>query len=139
LTALPLTVNGKLDVNALPPPAVGLSGLGNRGSQSLSETEERVSQIFSETLGLQGIGPDDNFFDCGGTSLLLIKAHLLVQTEFERQIPITVMFECPTVRSLAARLSAEKPTTSAINAVQQQARRSRDAFARARAAKGGAS
>jgi amino acid adenylation domain-containing protein len=141
LTSLPLTVNGKLDVAALPAPIVELTGDSQpkQAGQSLSETEERVAQIFSETLGLRGIGLDDNFFDCGGTSLLLIKAHTLIQAKFERQIPITVMFECSTVRSLSARLSAEKSATSAINAVQQQARRSRDAFARARAAKGGAS
>jgi amino acid adenylation domain-containing protein len=141
LTALPLTVNGKLDAAALPEPLIGSndSEQGNRAGQSLSETEERVEQIFSETLGLRGIGLDDNFLDYGGTSLLLIKAHLLVQAKFERQIPITLIFECPTVRSLAARLAEDKPSSPAISAVQQQARRSRDAFARARAAKSGAS
>jgi hypothetical protein len=52
---------------------------------------------------------------------------------------VTLMFECPTVRSLAARLSADKPSSAAMNAVQQQARKARDMFARARAAKGVAS
>jgi amino acid adenylation domain-containing protein len=138
LKDIPLTVNGKLDSAALPAPSMG-TGLPEGTAQSLSETEEKVARIFSETLDLRRIGVDDNFFDCGGTSLLLIKAHLLLQAQFERQIPITLMFECPTVRSLAQRLANDKATPSAISNVQQQARKTRDAFARARAAKGVAS
>jgi hypothetical protein len=134
---LPLTVNGKLDVSALPPPLMGVEASTRESEplQSLSETEERVARVFADTLDLRGIGVDENFFDCGGTSLLLIKAHLRLQAQFERSIPVTLLFECPTVRSIAKRLAIEKPSLSSMNAVQQQARRSRDAFARARAAK----
>ena len=135
LKELPLTVNGKLDAAALPAPSTDL-GVQDEAPQFLSDTEEKVAQIFSEVLGLPRIGLDDNFFDCGGTSLLLIKAHLRLQTQFERAIPVTLMFECPTVRLLAKRLATAKASSTAINAVQQQARRTRDAFARARAAKG---
>jgi amino acid adenylation domain-containing protein len=135
LKELPLTVNGKLDAAALPAPSTDL-GVQDEAPQSLSDTEEKVAQIFSEVLALPRIGLDDNFFDCGGTSLLLIKAHLRLQTQFERAIPVTLMFECPTVRSLAKRLATVKASSTEINAVQQQARRTRDAFARARAAKG---
>jgi acyl carrier protein len=102
----------------------------------LSDTEEKVAQIFTEVLSIEAIGLDDNFFDCGGTSLLLIKAHLRLQAQFERVIPVTLMFECPTIRSLARRLAAEKTSSPAIGAVQQQAKKARGAFARARAAKG---
>jgi acyl-coenzyme A synthetase/AMP-(fatty) acid ligase len=138
---LPLTVNGKLDASALPAPLRdGSAGASeNKPGQSLSSAEEKVAQIFSEILGLRRIGLDDNFFDCGGTSLLLIKAHLRVQAEFEKPIAVTLMFECPTVRSLAARLSADKPSSAAMSAVQQQARKARDVFAKARAAKSVAS
>ena len=92
-----------------------------------------------ETLDLRRIGLDDNFFDCGGTSLLLIRARLRLQARFARPIPVTVMFECPTVRLLAQGLSANKPAASAIDTVQRQARKTRDAFARVRATKGVAS
>jgi hypothetical protein len=141
LKALPLTVNGKLDVAALPAPSVGSASVVETGSnsQSLSETEERVSQVFTEVLDLRGIGLDDNFFDSGGTSLLLISAHLRLQAQFERLIPITVMFECPTVRSLAKRLSTNGSSASEKDAIQQQAQKARGAFARARATKGVAS
>jgi amino acid adenylation domain-containing protein len=141
LMELPLTVNGKLDVAALPAPSVGSAGVVEAGSnsQSLSETEERVSRVFTDVLDLRGIGLDDNFFDSGGTSLLLISAHLRLQAQFERLIPITVMFECPTVRSLAKRLSTNGSSASERDAIQQQAQKARGAFARARATKGVAS
>jgi amino acid adenylation domain-containing protein len=141
LKELPLTVNGKLDTSALPAPSMAMAGgvREDRMPQSLSETETQVARVFTDTLDLRRIGLDDNFFDCGGTSLLLIRAHLRLQAQFERPIPVTLMFECPTVRSLAKRLATDKPAPSAINAVQQQARKTRDAFARVRAAKSVAS
>jgi hypothetical protein len=142
LKELPLTVNGKLDAAALPAPSMGSGvavGQRDSGPQSLSEAEELVSQVFMDVLDLRGIGLDDNFFDCGGTSLLLISAHLRLQAQFEKLFPVTLMFECPTVRSLAKRLSASGPSASEKDAVQQQAQKARGAFARARATKGVAS
>lgn len=135
LKELPLTVNGKLDAAALPLPSVDIGLLTEGLSQSLSAIEEEVARVFTETLDLRRIGLDDNFFDCGGTSLLLIRAHLRLQARFARPIPVTLMFECPTARSLAKGLSEEKQAEPAINAVQQQARKTRDAFARVRATK----
>ena len=135
LKELPLTVNGKLDTAALPAPSVGPSLQQEGVPQSLSAIEEEVARVFTETLDLRSIGPDDNFFDCGGTSLLLIRAHLRLQARFARPIPVTLMFECPTVRLLAKGLSIDKPALSSIDAVQEQARKTRDAFARVRAAK----
>lgn len=141
LKRLPLTVNGKLDATALPAPAIGSGNVAPMDSapQSLSETEEQVSRVFMDVLDLRAIGLDDNFFDCGGTSLLLISAHLRLQAHFERLFPVTLMFECPTVRSLARRLSDNGSSASEKSAVQQQAQRARGAFARARATKGVAS
>jgi amino acid adenylation domain-containing protein len=139
LAELPLTVNGKLDQAALPAPSMMSGTREHEAQSSLTEAEERVAKIFQDVLGLPRIGPDDNFFDSGGTSLLLINAHLRVQAQFEKLIPVTMMFECPTVRSLAKRLSNDKPSSSERSAVQQQAQKARGAFARARAAKGMAS
>jgi acyl-coenzyme A synthetase/AMP-(fatty) acid ligase len=137
LKELPLTVNGKLDASALPPPSMG-EGVNTQAEeigQTLSEIEQQVARVFLDTLDIRRIGLDDNFFDCGGTSLLLIRAHLRLQAQFARPIPVTLMFECPTVRSLAKRLATDRASSTGMNAVQQQARRARDAFARARAAK----
>jgi hypothetical protein len=62
-----------------------------------------------------------------------------LQAHFERLFPVTLMFECPTVRSLARRLSDNGSSASEKSVVQQQAQKARGAFARARAMKGVAS
>jgi amino acid adenylation domain-containing protein len=139
LKELPLTLNGKLDTAALPPPSVSASLQHLSVPQTLSAIEEEIARVFTETLDLRRIGLDDNFFDSGGTSLLLIRAHLRLQARFARPVPVTLMFEYPTVRLLAKGLSIDRPAASSIDAVQEQARKTKHAFARVRAAKSVAS
>ncbi|WP_255407969.1 non-ribosomal peptide synthetase [Pseudonocardia sp. Ae717_Ps2] len=64
--ALPLTVNGKLDVAALPEPAA-LRRSGGRAPRT--PLEETLCSIVAEVVGVDGVGPDDDFFDLGGDSI----------------------------------------------------------------------
>jgi amino acid adenylation domain-containing protein len=142
METLPLTHNGKVDRAALPKPMTGsLAPAVEKGTPM----EERVAAVWRGVLEAPNVGLDDNFFDIGGSSILLIRIRTELQKQLARQIPITWMFEFTTIRALADKLrDAESDTSSAppaanavLSAAQEQARRQREAFARMRTAKGG--
>jgi hypothetical protein len=138
LTIFPLTPNGKIDRSALPAPSAGSMLPDRRSLQAGSSMEDLVANVWKVVLKARTVSLDDNFFDVGGTSLLLIAARTGLQEQLDRQIPITWMFECTTIRTLAARLSDSGgisvapscPTEPGL--LQDRVQRQRMAFARAR-------
>jgi hypothetical protein len=103
-----------------------------------------VAEVWRSVLDAQRVGLNDNFFDIGGTSVLLVAVRSQLQQRLGRSIPVTWMFEFTTIRALAGKLAeantgvAAKPASSPLNAAQEQARKQREAFARLRATKGAA-
>jgi amino acid adenylation domain-containing protein len=138
LDALPLTSNGKLDRAVLPRPAIApvdASLLTSR--QNLSDTETVVNKIWCDLLGAIAVDCDANLFDIGATSLLFIQAHTRIRTTLNLQFSITWMFEYPTVRSLATRLSTIDISAPSADRHQTRAQQQRGAFARVRMARSG--
>nr|VFJ47074.1 MAG: amino acid adenylation domain-containing protein [Candidatus Kentron sp. FM]VFJ50934.1 MAG: amino acid adenylation domain-containing protein [Candidatus Kentron sp. FM] len=105
LDEMPLTPNGKVDRNRLPAPARTRPHLATVLIEPRSETERRVAAIWRQVLQLDVVGVLDNFFDLGGNSLLLTRAHGRLEEEFGRAISMVDLFEYPAIRALAHHLA----------------------------------
>ena len=107
LSAMPLTQNGKIDRNALPDPEGGPSEKGYVAPRN--EAEAKLAEIWRDVLELDQVGITDDFFEIGGHSLLAVRLISAIRKVFELELPISDVFDYPTVNLLAARL-LEDPT-----------------------------
>ncbi|WP_405386692.1 amino acid adenylation domain-containing protein [Streptomyces sp. NBC_01102] len=101
LDAFPLSPNGKLDRRELPAPVFTGGGSARRPS---GPREETLTRLFAQVLGVDRVGPDDAFFDLGGTSLLAVRLVGRVREEFGTGLTVGSLFEAATPAALAARL-----------------------------------
>ena len=105
LPALPLSAHGKLDRRALPPPVFDTPAMARDTGAPSDASAARLLAVWREVLGLPGLGPDDNFFDFGGHSLLGVNLMAQIRTEFGVHLPLRALFDAPTVTAMAAQLA----------------------------------
>ena len=106
----PLTVNGKLDVKALPAPGENVAAAASDDDAELSATEHKVGAIWAEVLQLPRLGRHANFFESGGHSLLATQVVSRLRTAFATELPLRSLFDNPTIAELAALLDEQAPS-----------------------------
>jgi SAM-dependent methyltransferase len=106
LDSLPLTPNGKVDRKALPSPDTATRNLANSFVLPRNPIEAQLTQIWSEVLGLERIGIKDNFFELGGHSLLATQVLSRINSAFELDLSVQIMFESPTIAGIAGYIQA---------------------------------
>ncbi|MGE3936014.1 MAG: amino acid adenylation domain-containing protein, partial [Rhodospirillaceae bacterium] len=115
--ALPLTANGKLDLDALAAQGT-MSHRERRGHVApRDELEARLATLWADLLGRDRVGVHDDFFDLGGHSLLAAKLFALIDREMEHPLPLATIFDAPTVGALAAVIRVGRRTKAWPTAV----------------------
>ena len=107
LEALPLTANGKVDHRAFPEPNVVALPVAE-SIPPRSQAEKALAALWAEVLGRNRFSVQDNFFDAGGHSLLAIRLLARVREEFGVEVPVSRLFEAPTLEGMARLVSADR-------------------------------
>ncbi|WP_237380067.1 non-ribosomal peptide synthetase [Cupriavidus sp. SW-Y-13] len=122
LARMPLNANGKIDRKALPAPEAA----SPRAFEApVGELAQALAAIWAEVLHLERVGQQDNFFDIGGHSLLLIRVHRLMEERLTTRVPLVDLFQYPTIDALRRHLEAG--TTAPVADTRQRAQDQRAA------------
>ncbi|GEB46802.1 hypothetical protein MTE01_27470 [Microbacterium testaceum] len=104
---LPLTVNGKLDVRALPEPVRE----SVERQRPIGDVEYLVAEAMAEVLGVDEVGRDDDFFLRGGHSLLAVRVVSRLRTSSGLDLSVRDLYGAPTVAGLARAAAGERSET----------------------------
>ena len=137
LDVLPLTPNGKVDRKALPLPdqtrQEAINSVSKRGADSDFETvceaviapqddlDLQLLKIWEKTLNVSPIKMEDNFFELGGHSLLAVALITEIEKTYKKELPLSILFQSPTVHQLAKALRQEGclPSAQALVTIQK--------------------
>lgn len=101
MDSMPLTATGKIDRRALPPPDSERPHLSQAYVAPRTPIEEMLAAIWAETLGLDRVGIQDDFFDLGGHSLAATRVISRARIAFEIELQLRALFENPSIEDLA--------------------------------------
>lgn len=77
-----------------------------------TSTENDLSALWTQLLGIHPIGLTDNYFELGGTSLQAVELFAQIEQYFGKQLPLTTLLEAPTIEALAKRIDTGSETSS---------------------------
>ena len=130
LAALPLTLNGKVDRRALPAPENLRPELAKSYQAPRSEVERAIASVWQAVLRLEKVGVNDNFFDLGGHSLLMVQVNSKLRAVFNQDLSIVEMFQNPTIESLAQCLSQKPEAQPSFGPMRDRAQKQIEAINR---------
>ncbi len=106
LDALPLTINGKINRNALRHESKAASFNRAEFLAPGNQLERDIVDVWKEVLGIDNIGVKDNIFDIGGHSMTMTLIFNKLKDKINLSLSLVEMYEYPTVFDLAERIKA---------------------------------
>lgn len=132
---IPLTPNGKADRAELLQMISLTTSTANGYQPPASALEETIAKIWQEALGTDRVSREDNFFEVGGSSLMILQVQQRLQDALQVELPVSTLFQFSTVNTLARHLSGESGEDAKVQSeVTSRAARQREAAARRRPA-----
>jgi acyl-CoA synthetase (AMP-forming)/AMP-acid ligase II/thioesterase domain-containing protein/NAD(P)-dependent dehydrogenase (short-subunit alcohol dehydrogenase family)/acyl carrier protein len=98
---IPLTETGEIDNES-----------EERSIAPRNEVEQKLTKIWEKILNIKPIGIRDNFFTLGGHSLLALRLFAEIEDKFGKKLPLTILFQAPTIEDLAINLQQEESSQS---------------------------
>ena len=114
LERLPLTLNGKIDRDALPPPDISAYHRAADYIPASTIIEKKLVDIWTEVLKIEPIGIEDNFFHLGGHSLLATQVLSRIRETFSRELTLNQLFEYPTIAQLSLQIISAQNQVKAL-------------------------
>ena len=103
---LPRAAQSAAAEEALDPQTKAQGGSAAAGTS----TEEVLTRIWCKVLGVREVGRNDNFFELGGDSLVAINLFSEINRATGKNLPLSTLFEAPTIGKLAEILGEDSPT-----------------------------
>jgi amino acid adenylation domain-containing protein len=101
LAGFPLTPSGKVDAGSLPEPVFDRAVLATPHVAPRTDVEADLVAIWQDLLGIPDVGVDDDFFDLGGDSLVVVALVGRIRQRFGTDLPLGALAAAPTVAGLA--------------------------------------
>lgn len=95
----------------------------------VTELQHDIASVWGQVLGIEQVGLMDNLFELGGNSLIALRIISRLKRLKNIEIPVTVLFEAPTVLALSNVLSSQpSPETYEGSRRRGEIRRQRHAL-----------
>ena len=122
LDDLRLNRNGNVDPRTLPHFNPTDANAGNSSAGTVGVLEAKLIEIWEDLLGIRPIGVTDNFFELGGHSLLALRLFNKINALWGKALPLSTLFEAPTIRRLAEILRRDgwSPPASSLVAIHSE-------------------
>jgi acyl-coenzyme A synthetase/AMP-(fatty) acid ligase/thioesterase domain-containing protein/acyl carrier protein len=117
LDSMPLTSSGKIALDQLPFPKMVRPDLDHARVSASTPTEDTLTAIWEEHIGVSGIGVIDDFFEVGGDSLIGVVIFVAIEEELGKSLPVSTLLTAPTIRKLGKIIDGELENNQGVDII----------------------